>query len=74
MASEETRKRRFCEYCARPKQDRQWSRSAASTASSQQSVYLWKKKYAGLGLNELRELRQLREENKAEAVGGRPQP
>lgn len=30
---------------------------------SQQSFYLWKKKYAGLGLNELRELRQLREEN-----------
>ena len=26
-------------------------------------VYLWKKKYAGLGLSELRELRQLREEN-----------
>ena len=30
---------------------------------SQQSYYLWKKKYAGLGLSELRELRQLREEN-----------
>ena len=30
----------------------------------QQSFYLWKKKYAGLGLNELRELRQLREENR----------
>jgi putative transposase len=30
---------------------------------SQQSFYIWKKKYAGLGLNELRELRQLREEN-----------
>jgi putative transposase len=30
---------------------------------SQQSFYLWKKKYAGLGLNELRELRQLQEEN-----------
>jgi len=30
---------------------------------SQQRVYLWKKKYAGLGLSELRELRQLREEN-----------
>ena len=30
---------------------------------SQQSFYLWKKKYAGLGLNELRELQQLREEN-----------
>jgi len=30
---------------------------------SQQTFYLWKKKYVGLGLNELRELRQLREEN-----------
>jgi putative transposase len=29
----------------------------------QQTYYLWKKKYAGLGLSELRELRQLREEN-----------
>ena len=30
---------------------------------SQQTFYLWKKRYAGLGLNELRELRQLRDEN-----------
>jgi putative transposase len=30
---------------------------------SQQSFYLWKKKYAGVGLQELRELRQLRDEN-----------
>jgi putative transposase len=30
---------------------------------SQQTFYLWKKEYAGLGLSELRELRQLREEN-----------
>ena len=30
---------------------------------SQQTFYLWKKKYAGLGLSELRELRQQREEN-----------
>jgi putative transposase len=30
---------------------------------SQQSFYLWKRKYAGLGLSELRELRQLREKN-----------
>jgi putative transposase len=30
---------------------------------SQQTFYLWKKKYAGLGLSELRELRQLLEEN-----------
>src|SRR6516165_878980 len=27
------------------------------------TFYIWKKKYAGLALNELRELRQLREEN-----------
>jgi len=30
---------------------------------SQQTFYLWKKKYTGLGLSELRELRQLRKEN-----------
>ncbi len=30
---------------------------------SQQAFYSWKKRFAGLGLNELRELRQLREEN-----------
>ena len=30
---------------------------------SQQTYYTWKRRYAGLGLNELRELRQLREEN-----------
>lgn len=30
---------------------------------SQQSFYSWKKKHSGLGLSEVRELRQLREEN-----------
>ena len=30
---------------------------------SQATLYLWKKQYAGLGASELRELRQLREEN-----------
>ena len=30
---------------------------------SDATFYIWKKKYANLGLNELRELRQLREEN-----------
>lgn len=30
---------------------------------SEGTYYLWKKQYAGLGINELRELRQLREEN-----------
>ena len=29
---------------------------------SPQAFYSWKRRYAGLGLNELRELRQLREE------------
>jgi len=32
-------------------------------AVSQATFYLWKKQYAGLGVQELRELRQLREEN-----------
>lgn len=31
---------------------------------SPQAFYSWKRKYAGLGLNDLRELRQLREENR----------
>lgn len=30
---------------------------------SEGTYYLWKKQYAGLGINELRELRQLGEEN-----------
>ena len=31
---------------------------------SQQAFYSWKRRYAGMGLSELRELRQLREENR----------
>lgn len=31
---------------------------------SQQTFYTWKRRYAGLGVSELRELRQLREENR----------
>lgn len=30
---------------------------------SEQTFYRWKKQYAGLGVSELRELKQLREEN-----------
>ena len=30
---------------------------------SQATFYMWKKQYAGLGIEELRELRQLRDEN-----------
>ena len=31
---------------------------------SQQAFYSWKRRYAGMGLSEVRELRQLREENR----------
>ena len=31
---------------------------------SAQAFYSWKRKYAGLGISDLRELRQLREENR----------
>jgi putative transposase len=31
---------------------------------SQQAFYAWRRKYAGMGVAELRELRQLREENR----------
>lgn len=31
---------------------------------SQQAFYSWRRRFAGLGLTELRELRQLREENR----------
>src|SRR5208282_6048100 len=40
---------------------------------SEATYYIWKKKYSGLGLSKLRELRQLREENaKHQAPGRRP--
>ena len=31
---------------------------------SQQTFYAWRRKYAGVGVSELRELRQLRDENR----------
>ncbi len=31
---------------------------------SQQTFYAWKRRYAGVGVSELRELRQLRDENR----------
>ena len=42
---------------------------------SEQTFYRWKKRFAGLGITELRRLRILEEENKkAQAVGRRPEP
>ncbi len=37
---------------------------------SEASFYLWEKKYAKLGLTEIRELRQLRDQNALEAPSG----
>ena len=37
--------------------------SCRKVGMSEQTYYTWKRKYAGLGLSELRELRQWREEN-----------
>jgi putative transposase len=39
------------------------AKSVASMESADATFYIWKKNYSGLGLSELRELRQLREEN-----------
>ena len=44
-------------------QDRNWARYPAALGISQATYCAWKKQYAGLGAVELRELRQLREEN-----------
>jgi putative transposase len=40
-----------------------WRRAEKSPMSARRRSILWRKKYSGLGLNELRELRQLSEEN-----------
>ena len=37
---------------------------AGDLGVSEQTFYRWKKKYSGVGVSELRELRQLREENR----------
>jgi len=42
---------------------------------SEATFYNWKKKYGGLGVSELRKLRQLEEENRhLWAAGGGPEP
>ena len=60
--SEGTGKKRFCGYCGRPSRGNGGG-GLPQARHQPASFYLWKKKYAGLGLSELRELRQLREEN-----------
>jgi hypothetical protein len=42
---------------------REGGRDMSESGISEGTYYAWKKQYAGLGISELRELRQLREEN-----------
>ena len=51
-----------CAHCARRRAARV-SDICREYGISDATFYIWKKKYSGLGLSELRELRQLREEN-----------
>ena len=41
---------------------------------SEATFYVWKKKYASMGVSELRKLRQLEDENATEEAGRRPNP
>jgi len=49
--------------CGRPRRFAGRRRLPADGAVSEASFYVWKKKYGQLGLTEIRELRQLRDEN-----------
>ncbi len=55
-------KSRLCGRCTRRKAAR-GSAYLPRPGTSEATYYEWKKKYVGLVLSELRELRQLREEN-----------
>jgi putative transposase len=58
-----TRKSRYCVHCAKAESGTRISDICREHGVSEATYYVWKKKYSGLGLSELRELRQLREEN-----------
>jgi putative transposase len=50
--------------CARRKRGRRRWRSAARVGVSEQTFYRWKRQFAGMGVVELRRLRQVEEENR----------
>ena len=54
---------RFCGRCISRKRAASGQRISPASAGSAKPFCVWRKKYSGLALNELRELRQLREEN-----------
>ena len=61
--SRATVRNRSCGHCARPESGTTVREICREHGISDATFYIWKKKYVNLGLSELRELRQLREEN-----------
>jgi putative transposase len=57
------RKNRSLRSCGRTKEGKKTADICRKMGISQATFYTWKKHYAGLGIQELRELRQLRDEN-----------
>jgi len=56
-----TARSRFCARLRQAESGTKVSEVCREYGISDATFYIWKKKYAGLGLSELRELRQLRE-------------
>ena len=52
--------------CSCPRRSRapRWPSSAASSGVSETTFYHWKKKHAGMGVAELRRVKQLEDENR----------
>jgi len=49
---------------AKRKRARGWPRFVGRLGITEQTFYRWKRKYGGLGVSELRRLKQLEEENR----------
>ena len=65
------REDRICDTAGGGRQEGE--RCCREMGVSPQAFYSWKRRYAGVGLSELRELRQLREENrKLKGISGGP--
>ena len=63
MAKKGHTEEQICGRCARPRAGPRWPTSAASMGSAKPPSTSGRRSTRGLALNELRELRQLREEN-----------
>ncbi len=49
--------------CGTRRVGQRWRRSAASSGVSEPTFYRWKKQFAGMGVAEIRRLKQVEEEN-----------